>query len=429
MKTVFINGIVLDGTENMQAQKGLAVVVEGENIAALEPQADSYPGCEVVDLGGRYIMPGLINLHVHLTATGDAATSENAGGIASIAALAATDRAKARELIKEICKKCAESALMSGTTTMRTVGGIDTIDTEVRELVEKGELDGSRILASDSAITVEGGHGAGTMGLIAHSPEEAAAFVRKINETKPDLIKLMVTGGVMDAKVKGEPGVLRMAPEIIKAACDEAHKLGLKVAAHIESPEGVRVGLQNGVDTIEHSARPDDEIIALFKERGAAHICTISPALPLAVFDPKENGVDDIVAFNAKVVFEGIINCAKECLRNGIPVGLGTDVGCPNITPYDMWRELNYFVKYVGVTPGFALYSATLGNAKIAGIDHITGSIEPGKCADLIVTEKNPLEDATACRNVEMVMARGKLFREPKVRKSPEVEALLDRVL
>ena len=147
------------------------------------------------------------------------------------------------------------------------------------------------------------------------------------------------------------------------------------------------------------------------------------------MFPPEQNGVDDIVAFNAKVVFEGIIECGKRCLAEGIPVGLGTDVGCPNVTPYDMWRELNYFVKYVGVTPGFALYSATLGNAKIAEIDHITGSIETGKCADLIVTDKNPLEDATACRDVVMVMARGKLFREPKVHKFQEVEQLLDTVL
>ena len=118
-------------------------------------------------------------------------------------------------------------------------------------------------------------------------------------------------------------------------------------------------------------------------------------------------------------MFEGVIDCAKACLENGIPVGLGTDVGCPYITHYDMWRELNYFVKYCGVTNSFALHTATLINAQIAGIDNITGSIEKGKCADLIVTAGNPIEDIQALRNVDMVMSHGVLTENPVVKKMP----------
>jgi len=123
---------------------------------------------------------------------------------------------------------------------------------------------------------------AGSLAYEAHSAEEAKDLVTKIASGKPDLIKLMITGGVLDATVKGEPGALKMPPEYVKAACDEAHRLGYKVAAHVESPEGVRVALENGVDFIEHGAEMSDEHLKLYKEHSAAQICTLSPAVPCA---------------------------------------------------------------------------------------------------------------------------------------------------
>ena len=119
----------------------------------------------------------------------------------------------------------------------------------------------------------------------------------------------------------------------------------------------------------------------------------------------------------------------KACLENGIPVGLGTDTGCPYITHYDMWRELCYFVKYCGVTPAFALYSATLLNAELAGISDITGSVEPGKAADLIVCDRDPLADLTALRSLHMVIKDGLRIQRPAVKKMPEVERELDKFL
>lgn len=156
-----------------------------------------------------------------------------------------------------------------------------------------------------------------------------------------------------------------MPPETIKAACDEAHSLGYYVAAHVESPEGVRAALENGVDTIEHGAKPDKEILKLFKDRGAKLITTLSPALPYALFDREVSHASELEQFNGTVVFEGIKECANACLEAGIPVGLGTDAGCPYITHYDTWRELNYMHKYCGVSTSFALYSATKGNADL----------------------------------------------------------------
>ena len=128
-------------------------------------------------------------------------------------------------------------------------------------------------------------------------------------------------------------------------------------------------------------------------------------------------------------MFEGIIAMAKENLKNGIPVGLGTDTACPYVTQYDMWRELCYYAKFCGVSNAFALYSATLLNAELAGIGGETGSIERGKRAEMIVVRKNPLEDLRALRTPEMVIMGERLIRAPRVKKNPEVEAELDKWL
>ena len=254
--------------------------------------------------------------------------------------------------------------------------------------------------------------------------------MERIAAEKPDLIKLMITGGVLDAEVVGEPGVLRMQPALVKAACDKSHALGMKVAAHVESPEGVRVALENGVDSIEHGAQPDAAITALYKEKGTFQVATLSPALPYALFDRSVSHATYEQQENGKVVFDGIIAMARENLANGIPVGLGTDTGCPYITHYDMWRELCYFVKYCGVTPAFALHTATLLNTRLAGIDgETTGSIEAGKAADLIVCAKDPLADLSALRTLSMVIKDGYRVEHPAPKKLPEVERELDKFL
>ena len=239
----------------------------------------------------------------------------------------------------------------------------------------------------------------------------------------------MITGGVLDAKEKGVPGELKMDPAMVRAVCDRAHELGYKVAAHVESTEGVRVALQNGVDSIEHGAKMDEEKIRLFKEHGAFLCTTLSPALPYALFDRSITNASEVEQYNGNVVFEGIIECAKQALANDIPVVLGNDVGCPWITQYDFWRELVYFQRYVGVSNAFALYTATCRAAEMAGIGEETGTVAKGKCADLIVMKDNPLEDLKALRHVELVVAKGHLIEQPKVKVNPVVEAELDQFL
>ena len=426
MNIAYTNGIILDGTEHMTPQSGKAILTEGGVITDIVPDTAIPSGYEKINLGGKYILPGLINLHVHLAGSGKPKKKQS-DPVKLVRLI--TSNALMRHIGKKMVAGYAKTQLLSGVTTIRTVGGIADFDTFVRDKINDGKLLGPRILASNMAVSVHGGHMAGSLAYEAATPEEAAAYVDKIAGDKPDIIKLMITGGVLDAEKVGEPGVLRMAPELVKAACDRAHTLGFKVAAHVESPEGVQVALENGVDSIEHGAKPTDEIINLFKEHNAFQVSTLSPALPFALFDRGISHATNEQQENGKIVFDGIISLAKACLANGIPVGLGTDTACPYVTQYDMWRELCYYVKYCGVSETFALYSATLLNATLAGIGDETGSIEKGKKAEMIVTKENPLQNLQTLQDPAMVIMRENVIRSPKVKKIPKVETELDKWL
>ena len=148
----------------------------------------------------------------------------------------------------------AKDELFSGVTTIRTVGGLGNFDTRLRDEIESGTKLGPRILAANQGISVPGGHMAGSVAVAASTIPDALKQLEKAKQEKIDLIKLMITGGVLDAKKKGVPGELKMSPEMVYAVCKQAHDAGYLVAAHVESPEGVRVALENGVDSIEHGA-------------------------------------------------------------------------------------------------------------------------------------------------------------------------------
>ena len=432
MKYVFTNGKILNGTKDMQVQEGQVILVGNERITEILPAEEAgkrnlkASGYEEIDLQGKYILPGLINMHVHLAGNGKPQKKQR-DNEALVKKIMSNGLTKA--IAYHMVCGFAKDELYSGVTTIRTVGGLGDFDTRLRDDIAAGKKPGPRILAANEGISVPGGHMAGSVAIAAGSIEEALQHLEIAKAQKVDLVKLMITGGVLDAKEKGVPGELKMAPEMVKAVCDKAHAMGYKVAAHVESPKGVKVALQNGVDSIEHGAKVDEEMIALFKEHNAFLCTTLSPALPYALFDRSITNASEVEQFNGNVVFEGIIDCAKAAIANDIPVVLGNDVGCPWITQYDFWRELYYFHKYVGVSNTFALYTATCRGAEMAGIGDITGTLDPGKCADMIVVEKNPLEDIRALRNVDMVVSQGKVLRSPKVKKKQIVETELDKFL
>ncbi|MGP0579472.1 amidohydrolase family protein [Paenibacillus peoriae] len=217
-----------------------------------------------------------------------------------------------------------------------------------------------------------------------------------------DLIKICVTGGVTDANMVGEAGRLQMTEEEVTAICEEAHKIGMRVAAHVESTEGVRIALKGGVDTIEHGAEMDEEIISLYKNNPralkgyTALIPTMQAAYPTAKLDTGLTKVNETVKENSRLVYDSMLKGLRQAVEHHIKIGVGTDAAMSYVTHYDIWRELR--------------------------------SIDIGKQADLIVMEQNPLDNIKALSDVAMVMVKGNLIQTPSVTRIREVDELLDSV-
>ncbi|TXF35499.1 amidohydrolase family protein [Collinsella sp. BA40] len=429
----FIHANVLDGRPEMQPIPNTTVIVERGSITYVGPD-DRAPiprDAQIIDVDGAYLMPGLINMHVHLCGSGKPVSAGNAGAL-----MKRFDNKLGRAIVRRILKSSAQTQLASGVTTLRGAGDPLMCDIAVRDAINAGNYLGPRIIAPGCGITVPQGHGAGLFASIVTTPREAAAQVQELVARGADVIKLFVTGGVFDAVEPGEPGVLRMQPDIAAAACGAAHSLGLPVMAHVESTEGVRVALEAGVDTIEHGAPMTPQIIELYQRsahqlhgRPASLTCTISPALPFAKLDPEKTRSTEVQKINGDIVCAGIIQSARQALEAGIPIGLGTDSSCPYVTQYDMWREIAYFANYTGASNAFALHRATLGNAELLGLGHTTGSIEVGKEANIITTQRNPLDDLSALRDVTHVMVRGELADGLRAKHISELDAELDWII
>lgn len=426
MKTAYLNSTVIDGTENMEARIADIVVEDGKITFVGKATKKELRGAKKIDCTGKFIMPGLINMHAHLFGTGKPSKILGGGGLQKLV-IKFTKTAPGHKVLDALVTSAVKNELYSGVTTLRSVGDFEESDLRVRNKIRAGKLEGPRMFSSGAAITVPTGHGDGTFAEVAEKPEDLAALVDKRKEAGADFIKICVTGGVMDAKEKGSPGELKMNLEQAKAVCDRAHEYGMIVASHTESPAGMEVAILGGVDTVEHSAEFSPELGKVLKERNGALIITCSPALPLARISPEITKLNDICVYNSEVVMDGMIEGSRCAKRDGIQIGLGTDASCPFAAQYNMWRELFYYHKLSGVSTKEAIYSATLSNAKILGVSDITGSLEAGKSADMLILDKNPIEDLTALRDVNTVILEGKHIKG-KPKKDPFIEEHLDEM-
>ncbi|MDO4833138.1 MAG: amidohydrolase family protein [Clostridia bacterium] len=426
MKTVYLNATVIDGTENMEEKIADIVVEDGKISFIGKAGKKELHGAERIDCTGKFIMPGLINMHAHLFGTGKPSKILGGGGLQKLV-IDFTHTKPGHKVLDALVTSAVKNELYSGVTTLRSVGDFEESDLRVRDKIRAGKLEGPRMFSSGAAITVPTGHGDGTFADVAEDPKDLAALVDKRKEAGADFIKICVTGGVMDAKEKGSPGELKMNLEQTKAVCDRAHEYGMIVASHTESPAGMEVAILGGVDTVEHSAAFSPELGKVLKDRNGALIITCSPALPLARISPEITKLNDICVYNSEVVMDGMIEGSKCAKKYGIQVGLGTDASCPFAAQYNMWRELFYYHKLAGVSTREAVYSATLSNARILGVDDITGSIEVGKFADMLILDNNPLNDLTALKDVNTVILEGKAVNG-KPKKDPFIEEHLDEM-
>ncbi|MBD3226954.1 MAG: amidohydrolase family protein [Candidatus Lokiarchaeota archaeon] len=423
------NGIIKNGVIliNNRDNKGINYGIFG-NIGEID-KIKIPKDHEIIDLSGKYIIPGLINAHAHLTGDGKPRNITKKDDKSLKRLLWIARRWIGRKIIKRMMRKNVKNALNAGITTIRSLGDPYYYDIETRDAIGVGNFVGPRLLVAGRSLCITGGHG-WMMSYVIDSPWDARKAVRKNVAAGVDVIKLIATGGVMDSKKIGEAGRPQMTIEEISAACDEAHRAGLKVAAHAESTQGVKEALKGGVDTIEHGAELDRESIKLFKNNPnslkgySVLIPTLSAPLAICAWGEQELQMTSVQRENAFLLKDEMISGFKQALNENIKIGVGTDATVTFVTHYDFWKELLYMSEHGKIDPKFVIYLATKCNSEILDIETQTGTIENGKSADFIVFEENPLKDLNVLAFPFMVGIRGNLIERPKIKKIKKIEKL-----
>jgi imidazolonepropionase-like amidohydrolase len=373
--TVLTNARLFDGTGS-PVRDGVAVTITDGRVASVsEGSVEVSTGATTIDLGGRFLMPGLIDCHTHLTihATPHQGEGEEVLRPAVVGHLVGT---RLRE------------ALRMGITTIREVGAFGDTMFEVRQAIRYGAFRAPRLLISGRLVgtsSVQGRHFAG-MYREADGPDEMRKAAREQIRAGADFVKIMTTGA---RSVEMEnPGPAQMTREEVAAVVDEVHRLGYRVAAHCEGLEGTRLAIEEGVDTIEHGfyLHREPTLLEQLAERRGVLVPTLT-----FLHDVAEHKADQ---WTPHLVERGAYNVEEAhktlaaAIDAGVPIAMGWD-GEPERMAAS---ELGLMVE-AGMTPADALVAATATAAYALGLDHMIGSVEPGKLADLMVVDGDPIED------------------------------------
>ncbi|KPI05206.1 amidohydrolase [Actinobacteria bacterium OK074] len=385
-----------------------AVVVDGDRIVS--PGAGQAPGGEVLDLGDVTLLPGLMDMEVNLLM----------GGRGEIPGLSPVQDDPPLRMLRAVGN--ARRTLRSGFTTVRNLGlfvktGGYLLDVALAKAIDAGWIDGPRIVPAGHAITPTGGHldptmfaayAPGIMPLsleegIANGVDEVRKAVRYQIKHGARLIKVCASGGVMSHT--GTPGAQHYSDEEFRAIVDEAHRRGLKVAAHTHGAEAVRAAVEAGIDCIEHGFLLDDDTIALMAERGTFLV----PTTALTEYMDISHAAPEL-RDKAAEIFPRAQGVVAKALKAGVRMAVGTDA--PAIPHGRGAQELIALVQR-GMTPLEVLRAATVNAAELIDAED-RGRIAPGLLADLIAVPGNPLEDISVTSDVRFVMKGGKVFRDER---------------
>jgi imidazolonepropionase-like amidohydrolase len=384
---------VVDGISEEPMEDGVVVVEDGR-IASVGPARELASGVEVVDLGDATLLPGLIDAHVHLVWSASAEPHE------------VVER-ESRALTTLRCANNAERHLRAGVTTIRDVGSTDGLAIDVARAVELGILSGPRVVAAGRAIAMTGGHG-WFLGREADGPDAVRHAAREEMKAGATCIKLMASGGVYGHAE--EPGSPQLTVEEMRVAVEEAHKGGRKVAAHAYSVEAINNALESGVDSIEHGSFLDRETAERMREKGTYLVPTMSVYQAMSNKGP-ELGTPEYIQRKTAEVLEASSEAFRLALDNNVPIAAGTDCGAPGHPHGTLPQELMLMVE-AGTTPMQALRYGTSAPADLLGLSEEVGTLAPGKHADLLAVDGNPINNIRALRKVRLVLRNGaEVFR------------------
>jgi len=376
-------GILYDGTLEPPKRNVDIEIGDGKIVQIVASQGE-------YDLAAACVTPGLVNAHVHLEASGEPDMMQ-----------AIATSTQNQRLLRAV--ENARKSVRAGVTTVRDVGSSNAIAQDVRDAIVQGRIPGPRMRAAGAVLTMTGGHG-WPLGRAIDSPWEARKGVREQLWAGADCIKVIATGGVL---TKGAvPGNAQLTPEELTAAIDEAHRHGLRVAAHAIGTQGIKNALRAGVDSIEHGHMLDDEAIALFKERRTVLVPTLTA--PTCILERIEDGNQPAyVIEKAKTVNQAMLENVRRAYEHGVSIAGGSDAGTPFNYHENYAYEVELMTTLLGMTPQQALHAATEVSAELIGLHR--GVLAIGEPADLLLLARDAGSDVRALRDPTAVVKGGEL--------------------
>lgn len=384
------------------------VIVSGEKIKAIKNGfvVPENPKDVVVDLKSKTVMPGLIDMHVHM---------ENEYNPARY-----MDQFTANEA--DVAFKSvnyAEITLLAGFTTVRDLGGTG-VNIALRNAINNNTIVGPRIFTAGKAIATTGGHADPTNGRnkllmgdpgpeqgVINSPDEARKAVRQRYKNGADNIKITATGGVLSVAKNGQNPQFTI--EEVKAICSTAKDYGMIIAAHAHGDEGMQRAVIGGVTTIEHGTKMSTKTMDLMKQYGTYFVPTITAGKAVAENAKIEGFYPEIIVPKALEIGPKIQSTFAKAYKRGVPIAFGTDAG---VFPHGLnAKEFGYMVE-VGMPEMEAIQSATITNAKVLGLANQLGQIKTDYIADIVATDSNPVDDISAMERVDFVMKAGKIYKK-----------------